>query len=82
MGPRRGNPIVADGRQRLRDTSWHRSEQRKVREAVAREYEPELATAGPLRRAVVRVRMWREIRQETEALAPERGLFFRDYGGR
>lgn len=77
---RGGDRIVADGRQRLRDTSWWRSEERKIREAVSRKYEPELATAGLVRRAIARVRMWREIRQKTDALAPEGALYLRAHG--
>ncbi len=71
------DPIVADGRQRLRDTEQYRLTEREVREAVASKYEPELATAGSVRYLFLHVKLWREIRREIDALAPERALYLK-----
>lgn len=80
LGPREHDGIVADGRESLLGARRYRSKRREVRRAIERDYEPELAAAGHFRRAVVRVRMWWKIRRETDALAPERGLYLR-YNG-
>jgi hypothetical protein len=77
---KRDDPIVADGRERLRDEEWYRQKERAVREAVRKEYEPELAEASRHRRWVVRWKMWRELRRQMDAPAPERGLYLREPG--
>lgn len=69
------DPIVADGRQRLRDTEQYRRRVREVREAVASKYDPELTTAGLVRYLVLQVKLWRELRREIDALASESSLY-------
>jgi hypothetical protein len=75
---KRDDPIVADGRERLRGEEWYRQKERAVREAVRKEYEPELAEASRYKRWVVRWELWRELRRQMDALAPERGLYLRE----
>ena len=47
---------------------------------MGRKYGPELGAAIFLRRLVVRARMRRGIRRETDALAPEQGWYLRSRG--
>jgi hypothetical protein len=74
---RENEPIVADGRERLQGEEWYRRKKREVGEAVRRKYGPELTAARGFERAVAYWRMWRELRRETEALAPGRALYLR-----
>ena len=67
--------IVADGRQRLRNTERCRLKERGLQEAVARKYEPELATAGSVKHLIIQVKMWRDLRREIDTLASERSLY-------
>jgi hypothetical protein len=71
------DPIVADGRDRLRRQAWYQERKREVREAVGRRYEARLAATSGLAWVVLYLRMRREIRRELDALAPRRGSYLR-----
>ena len=67
--------IIADGQQRLRETEDHRRQEQAIRAAIESAYQGALADAGWVRCAIIRLRMWREIRREIRKLAPDEALY-------
>ena len=69
--------IVADGQERIRSGEQYRLREREIRATVASRYQAELANTHFLRRGIVRLKMWRDVRLELQKLAPDEGLYFR-----
>ena len=75
MTPKEPRHIVADGQRRIWESEGYREHEREIRGAVVRKYQTELASAGRLRRAIARLRMRWEIREELRRLAPDDALY-------
>jgi hypothetical protein len=69
--------FIADGRKRLEESEGYWAARAEVIAAVRARYAASLASAGVLRRLVLRLRMEREIAREVANLAPPEALFLR-----
>ena len=69
--------FVADGHERLAESSEFRMARAAVITSVQARYAEQLAGAGIFRRLVLRLRLRREIAQELSKLAPPDALYFR-----
>jgi hypothetical protein len=69
--------FIEDGREWLEESDGYRAARAEVSAAVRARYAEALASAGVLRRLVLRLRMEREIAREVAKLAPPEALFLR-----
>jgi hypothetical protein len=67
--------FTADGYDELKKSKEYRAARDEVIAAVRARYTESLASAGILRRLVLRLRMQREIAQELDKLAPPDALY-------
>lgn len=74
---KREERFIADGRQRLEESSGCREAHAAAVAAVRARYAEPLARAGFLRRIALRMRMRREIAEEVAKLAPPEAFYFR-----
>jgi len=65
--------IVADGRKRILESKRYAELRRQVIRRVHAQYEPRLRKAGPMKRFLLGMKRWLEIRRELDKLAPKRG---------
>ncbi len=69
--------IVADGPQRIKNSEEYRLKEEQIQAAVASKYQRELKYANLLQRAIIGLKMWREIRRELQKIAPNRGFYLK-----
>ena len=71
------NPgIVADGKSRLYQSKEFLVRSQKLHEAISKRYAADLATAGILRRLVLRWRIAAEFRRERQKITPSPGSLY------
>ncbi len=70
--------LVADGHERLTNSSEFRAARAAIIAAARARYAEPLAGAGILRRLVLHLRMRREIAQELDKLAPPDALYIKN----
>ncbi len=69
--------IVADGQQRLQAQIDYRQKEQEFLATVTEKYAAELAQANLLRRFLIRRKIWQEVAQQLENLAPDQGLYLK-----
>ncbi len=69
--------IVADGQQRLQAQLDYDQKAQEFLAVVTKQYAAELAQANLLQRYLIRRKIWREVRQKLEDLAPNHGLYLK-----